>query len=101
MPRHLSLTHLHDGGGSGGADARARRQRRERGDDASASSPVPCLPAPWQQRGQSKRHSAMRTATEQAMMPRHHHLSLACLRDGDGGSSGGAQANNHKVSIAT
>jgi hypothetical protein len=58
------------------------------GDDALASSPVPRLPAPWRQWRRSKRCSAMTTATGRAMMPRHHHLSVARLRDGDGSGSG-------------
>ena len=57
------------------------------GNDALASSPVPCLPAPWQRRRRSEQHSAMTTATRRAMMPRHHHLSLTCPRDGDGSGS--------------
>jgi hypothetical protein len=54
--------------------------------------PVPRSPARWQWRWRWQRRRgrscALTTVTGQTMVPRHHHLSLACPRDGDDG--GGA-----------
>ena len=58
-------------------------------DDASASSPVPRSPARWWWQRWCGPSCTSTTATGQAMMTQHHHLSLACPRDGDGSGSGG------------
>ena len=58
-------------------------------DDASASSPVPCSPTRWWWQRWCGPSCTSRTETERAMMPRHHYLSLAHLRDGNGSGSGG------------
>ena len=50
-------------------------------DDASASSPVPPLPARWRRQRQRGR---LTMATRRTTMPRHHHLSLARPHNGGG-----------------
>ncbi len=58
-------------------------------DDASASSPVPRLPAQWWWQRWRGLSCTLTTATGRAMIPQHHHLSLARPRDGDGSGNGG------------
>ncbi len=58
-------------------------------DDASASSPVPCSPTQWRWQWRRGPLFTLTMATGRTMMPWHHHLSLACPRDGNGSGSGG------------
>ena len=57
--------------------------------DDDASAPVPHSPVQWWWQRWCGRSCTSTTATGRAMMPWHHHLSLACPRDGDGSGSVG------------